>query len=938
MATGGAIAFAAVEYALTLATYVGHSTFASKLRLIALVATLSLVLWLLLALGFAALLVIERIVRVRIAPETACGAGWFVAAPLVRGVRRGVPKLWAAIVAMLVVAVIVDRGALSTILNYKEQQLIAVRIAAIAVAAALLGYLGYRVLVIAITTTAEALAPRIGVANTLGRWRAAGVAVATMIGGGIVASWAALPQSRSVIPVRTIIAAIVVALGVGIGLFVRGHVPKIDARTRAVTGGSVLGIAMAAMVWRADIASALALAIALVLGAAVFGTVARLPRDREHARWVGGATLGLVMATLLWWGADLETRYIAITASEPLRRLIGVVRVANDVDGDGFGSLLGEVDCAPFDRTIHPGAVDTPDDGIDQDCDGEDLKLSDLVVAPGLKMPLPDKFKKDWNVLLITIDDLRYDRTTFGGYAASPAHRDTTPNLAKLVAKSTSFEWCQAPAAGTMASIPAILTSKYFHSGIALDENHNPPKIRPENTTLPEIMKRAGYHTGVIGSHEWWNDWGLDQGVDEYDNSIGKTPDPFRVAADKVTDHILAWISRQQSRKWFMWAHYIDPHGRYVAHPDVVDWGAAETDLYDAEIKWTDQEIGRLFDRMLELPSTAKTIVIITSDHGDSMAEHNVPLGTHGTALNRELLHVPLIIYVPNAPPHKIKGAVTNLDIVPTLAEILDIDVHDLSFEGRSEVPAIFYGRDDHERVVFAETNAPYKQRAAISETWKLIYHLKPNIYELFDLRTDPWEYKNLAPLNPPEFAKLNGQLQRWIARVMHARDPLFNQAFRQMAEVMLHAAPTPHTKTERQTLANDAIEILGVDSNAPLVAGTPADVYVYFHVKQPTQTRYNFAIQVWSADVQSPLTTQTPSNVTTTPARPTADGAFASDQWRADDYIREKFTVQIPKDWHGAVTIALNAIDKVTGRAKATGDAPVNDPYAIVLGRLPLR
>ena len=110
-----------------------------------------------------------------------------------------------------------------------------------------------------------------------------------------------------------------------------------------------------------------------------------------------------------------------------------------------------------------------------------------------------------------------------------------------------------------------------------------------------------------------------------------------RYPAAQTTDHILAWVSRQQGHKWFLWAHYIDPHGRYVAHPDVIDYGSSEPDLYDAEIKWTDQEIGRLLDQLRRLPSFANTIIIITSDHGDSMGEHNVPLGTHGTALYREL-------------------------------------------------------------------------------------------------------------------------------------------------------------------------------------------------------------------------------------------------------------------------------------------------------------
>src|SRR3569623_1903154 len=214
-----------------------------------------------------------------------------------------------------------------------------------------------------------------------------------------------------------------------------------------------------------------------------------------------------------------------------------------------------------------------------------------------------------------------------------------------------------------------------------------------------------------------------------------------------------------------------------MAHPDVVDYGSTEPDLYDAEIKWTDQQIGRLLDELQRLPSTPNTIIVITSDHGDSMGEHTVPVGTHGTALYRELQNVPMIFYVPDNAPHLIGGATSNLDIVPTIAELAGIDVHDLSFEGRSEVPASFYGKEDHARIVFAETNAPTPQRAAISEDWKLIYYLQSNLYELYDLQKDPWEHDNLAPRHPPAFDTMKAALDGWLERVVFARDPEFHQA-----------------------------------------------------------------------------------------------------------------------------------------------------------------
>jgi choline-sulfatase len=894
MATGGALVVAPVEYALTLWTYAGTSSAASKLRLVALVATLALVLWLALAVALAATLVVVRLVRARVDPETAGAPGWFTPGPLAHGIRPGVPALWAAVGAAIGLGAAIQRGAAWAIAHYKEPQLTAALIAMFALAAAALARPIHRALAVAARSGAEALAaldPRLARLDPLGRWRPAGVALAALAGGGLAACWYLLPQSRSVLPVRLALSAIAIAAGMGLGAL-RFH--RTRPRRRSRLAGAALAI----------------------------------------------AALGLSTATLTGWGADLETKYIAITASPALDKLIVGVRAVNDLDRDGFGSLLGEGDCAPFDPAIHPGAVDRPGDGVDQDCNGRDFSLADLVAPPGTSPGVPDAFKRDWNVLFITIDTVRYDRTTFGGYATGPKRRDTTPRLAELVRRATSFNFAQAPSAGTMASIPAILTSKFFHSGIAIDEKRppgTPPGIMPENTTLPEIMKRAGYRTGVVASHEWWNGWGFEQGVDDYDNSIGRTADPYRVAADKVTDHSLAWISRQQGKKWFLWAHYIDPHGRYVAHPDVVDYGSSEPDLYDAELKWTDQQLGRLFDELVRLPSNENTIIVITSDHGDSMGEHSVPVGTHGTALYRELQHVPLIFYVPGNKSREVGGAVTNLDVVPTVAELCGIDISDLQLEGRSLVPALFYGREDHDRIVFAETNAPGKQRAAISEEWKLIFYLTTNVYELFDLAADPWEKHNLAPDKPPAFERMRAALDAWMNRVLYARDPLFNQAYRQMSDVILPSVPAPAVRTEGQTLDGGKLAILGIGPAAGKPLAGKTDVHVYFRATAPTAIPYRFQLVVWPVGPEADLRALPPTAVRTA-LRATADGAYPTDRWRAGDAIRERFAVTLPAEWTGSVAVGLYATDATTGaQARATGPAVGNDPFLLVLGVLPL-
>ncbi|HWO23044.1 MAG TPA: sulfatase-like hydrolase/transferase [Kofleriaceae bacterium] len=900
MATGGALAFAPIEYAITLWTYVGPVALGSKLRLAALTATLALLLWLKLAGALASIGTARRLYRARIDPAAGTAPGLFQPAPLAGGIRPSVPAVWAAVAAGLGFVIAVQRLGVWAGASYKEPQLTAGLVAAGALGAAVVARALFAALRLAAAAGARELAP-LGAWNPLGRWRAAGVAFAGLVFAGLAVCWLLLPQSRSVLPVRLAISAVVVALGMGLGAR-RAALPARGPRR------------------------------------------ARAARRRDAALLAAGA-LVVVPATLVRWGADLETKYVAITASPALDRLIALVRIANDLDRDGFGSLLGEADCAPLTAGIHPGAIDLPSDGIDQNCDGRDFSLADLAAPPGPAPPVPDAFKRDWSFLFITIDTVRYDRTSFGGYRDGPRRRDTTPRLAELVSRSTSFAFAQAPSAGTMASIPAIVTSRFFHSGIAIDENMprgTPPKIMAENTTLPEVMKRAGYATGVIGSHEWWNNWGLEQGVDDYDNSIGKTADPFRVAADKVTDHALAWISRHQGRKWFLWAHYIDPHGRYVAHPDVVDYGTAEPDLYDAELRWTDRELGRLFDELRRLPSYGNTIIVITSDHGDSMGEHTVPVGTHGTALYRELLHVPLIFYIPDGKPRVIRGAVTPLDVMPTIAGIAGIPIDDLSLEGRSLVGALFYGKEDRERVVFAETNAPGKQRAAISEQWKLIYYLNSNLYELFDLAADPWEKTNLAPKRPPGMEPMQRALSAWMDRVLYARDPLFNQAFRRVAELILGEPPVPEVPAAGQHLAGGKLQLLGIgrDPATPIAPGAKVDVFVYFRVAEPVAESYRFQLVAWPSAPGAPLDAPIAPAAMRSADRVTADGAYPTARWRKGEFIRERFTLVLPPEWRGeALAVALLATDVASGqRARPPGAAPANDPMAFALGALSAR
>jgi choline-sulfatase len=895
MAAGGFAVLAPIEYVATVWAYPGDLGLVTALRVAALVVTLCLLAWVVIgpviALGIAA----PRLWRLVGRGDARAGMGFAAWRPRPDGPRPGAAWAWALFLAGAAWLVVVQRLGVWAIAHFKEPQRTALLIAAGAAGAGALALVLALALRRLVALAADALYPILGPWSPFTSWRGVTAGTAAIVVGALVAIMVKVPSARPDLPWRPLLSAY--AFGAG-----------------------------------------------LVLGARRAARPRRPATERRRPALIAAAAaLILIPWTLTSIGADVTTKYTVVTSSPVLDRLIAQVRRANDFDGDGFGSLLGENDCAPFDKAIHPGATDIPDDGIDQNCDGHDFSLRNLVAAPtGPHLPVPEAFQRPWNVLLITIDATRYDHTTFGGYKDGPKHRDTTPNLARLVARSTDFTFANAAAPGTMASVPAIISSKFFHNGLALDEHDikpgMPPRLKPENTLLPEIMKRGGYTTGAILTHEYFMDWGMQQGVDDMDLSLAKDPDPFKVTSPQVTDHIIAWISRHAGQKWFLWAHYLDPHGRYVAHPDVVDYGSTEEDKYDSEIFFTDKYIGKLLAELPHLPGGDRTIIVITADHGDGFMEHGFI--NHGMALYFELLHVPLVFYVPDNPPRKIGGAVSGLDIVPTIAELCGIDVSDLHFEGKSLVPQIFYGKADPDRVVFSETNWPKPLRSATSASWKLIYDLDDNLYQLYDLKRDPHEKNNVVGRDKGPFEKMKALMDAFLSRVVFARDPEHSQVAMRIADVLLGSRPTPAHLAHGVTFDDGRIELVGWDLEkpGPKQPGDHVHVHAYFAVKGTPTGAFRLQAQAWPISGPFDPAAKQPPTIARSKLRVTLEGLFPSDHWRKGDFIKEKFGLILPKTWHGdQVALGVWMAKTHGGRLlPAGGPTPQNDPSLSVLGTVP--
>jgi arylsulfatase A-like enzyme len=127
--------------------------------------------------------------------------------------------------------------------------------------------------------------------------------------------------------------------------------------------------------------------------------------------------------------------------------------------------------------------------------------------------------------------------------------------------------------------------------------------------------------------------------------------------------------------RFFVWAHYFDPHANYISHPGAPDFRTGAKNwakpLYDGEVWFTDHHLGRLLDYVASQPWGAKTAIVVTADHGEAFDEHG--MNWHGVDLWEVLVRVPLVVYVPGAKPHRVRLRRSLVDLVPTLLDLMGV-------------------------------------------------------------------------------------------------------------------------------------------------------------------------------------------------------------------------------------------------------------------------
>jgi arylsulfatase A-like enzyme len=427
------------------------------------------------------------------------------------------------------------------------------------------------------------------------------------------------------------------------------------------------------------------------------------------------------------------------------------------------------------------------------------------------------------NVLVIVIDTLRADHLSSYGYS-----RTTSPNIDRLASNGVLFENAIAPSSWSLPSHASLVTGRAVHEH-GMGNIRPMPWLGWGNRglnglpTIAEELQKRGYRTGAFSANRIYftSNVGLGRGFLHFDDYFDGVGDCFvrtgfgrefareymnrskkskftrafrrlglsswldkdsegsgdyggvygiRKRADEVNRETLRWIASDRQHPFFAFLNYLDVHFGYggpAGYPKPTWDHGSVIDEYDAGIKYTDDYIGQLLRGLDDLGLLKNTIVVFTSDHGESLGDHG--LSYHGAALYWELVHVPLIFSWPgHIPPGvRIEQPVGNAAIAATVGDLAGLKQNPSSdaltalWTGHAhDWPNVVSELPETNTIVSADRAMQGKipiatdgwMESVVSPQWQLIIHQRYG-NQLYAWPSDPHESRNLA--NTPEVPRL---------------------------------------------------------------------------------------------------------------------------------------------------------------------------------------
>lgn len=398
------------------------------------------------------------------------------------------------------------------------------------------------------------------------------------------------------------------------------------------------------------------------------------------------------------------------------------------------------------------------------------------------------------NVILISVDTLRADAL---GCYGNP--RANTVALDRLAHNGVLFEDCISNSSWTLPGHGAMLTGV---QPTALGLSKVTDRLSDNALTMAEVLRENGFATGAVTSYILLDRvYGFDQGF-EYFDYVDNQP------AGDIVDKAIAFVSRHERRKFFLFLHLYDPHWPYEPSEataarlwphgptpeirkliDIGDYARFAIEvirgprvlndfcraMYDGEVDDVDTQLGRLLGHLVRRGLENRTVIVVTSDHGEEFLEHG--LFGHGLTLYDESLRVPLIMRFPHLLPSgvRVKGQVQTLDIFPTVLGLVGLDAARYNLGGRDLLFSAAAG--DVEPVpILAETSMSGDHRFAVrTGDHKLLTPVHLDFgkdllvergEEIYDLTVDPGETTNLAADQPETADALKALMARQLQTI----------------------------------------------------------------------------------------------------------------------------------------------------------------------------
>ncbi len=387
----------------------------------------------------------------------------------------------------------------------------------------------------------------------------------------------------------------------------------------------------------------------------------------------------------------------------------------------------------------------------------------------------PDAIRRWWtergggppNVLVVTLDTTRADR--LGCYGAPDVK---TPNLDLLARRGALFEEASTVAPLTQPAHSSLMTGTYpAYHGVRVNGS---TALGAVHRTLAEVFREQGYRTGAfLGAFVLDGRWGLNQGFETYDDrfdlqkykhlDLGSVQRP----GNAVMDSALRWLEAHKQERFFAWIHLYDAHTPYEPpEPFLSAYRSRGLEgLYDGEIAFADQQVGRALGWLDANGLAKRTVVVVLGDHGESLGHHGE--GTHGYFVYEDTLRIPLLIATPMPGPAgaRVASPVSIVDVFPTVLGLAGLDPGP-RVQGRSLVRAMLRPRASRESYAFGESMTPNLQYG-----WSPLYSLRSSRYklvqaprpELFDLAADPDEKTDVIARHAREAEDLRRRLDRLL-------------------------------------------------------------------------------------------------------------------------------------------------------------------------------